>query len=128
MGLMDNLKKAVEVCRPNLRHYYRIVKKARIVNTYASNGKYYCDVQPLRNDENIDENEPVIPKVALPVFGAEITGESSVRRVLAFFATFPIMTATRTILLFPISAGTAKTPLRRLGLMNSLSSLKAAYR
>lgn len=68
MGLMDNLKKAIEICRPNLRHYYRMVKKARIVNSYASNGKYYCDVQPLRNDENIDVNEPVIPRVALPVF------------------------------------------------------------
>lgn len=68
MGLLNDIKKAIEVCRPDFRHYYRIVKKARIINTYASNGKYYCDVQPLRNDENIDTNEPVIPKVALPVF------------------------------------------------------------
>lgn len=68
MGLLNDIKKAIEVCRPDFRHYYRIVKKARIVNTYASNEKYYCDVQPLRNDENIDVNEPVIPKVALPVF------------------------------------------------------------
>ncbi|HBV41968.1 MAG TPA: baseplate assembly protein [Desulfovibrio sp.] len=68
MSLLEQIKKAVEVCRPDFRHYYRIVKKARIVNSYASNGKYYCDVQPLRNDENIDTNEPVIPRVALPVF------------------------------------------------------------
>lgn len=68
MGLLEQIKKAIELCRPDFRHYYRMVKKARIVNVYASSGKYYCDVQPLRNDENIDVNEPVIPKVALPVF------------------------------------------------------------
>lgn len=68
MGLLEQIKKAIEICRPDFRHYYRMVKKARVVNVYASNGKYYCDVQPLRNDENVDLNEPVIPKVALPVF------------------------------------------------------------
>lgn len=68
MSLLDNIKKAIEICRPDFRHYYRIVKKARVVNVYASNGQYYCDVQPLRNDENIDQKEPIIPKVSIPVF------------------------------------------------------------
>lgn len=68
MSFLEKIKKAVEICRPDLRHYYRMVKKARVVNVYASDGKYYCDVQPLRNDENNDENEPVIPKIAIPVF------------------------------------------------------------
>lgn len=68
MNILEKLKKAVEICRPDLRHYYKMVRKARVVNTYASSGKYYCDVQPLKNDESPDEKEPVIPRVALPVF------------------------------------------------------------
>ncbi|MFI3271946.1 MAG: phage baseplate assembly protein V [Pseudomonadota bacterium] len=61
------LKKAIELCMPNLRHYYRITKKAKVVATYASNGQYYVDVQPLRNNETEDTREPIVPKVAMPV-------------------------------------------------------------
>ena len=53
--------------QPNLRSYYRVVRKAKVVASYASDGQYYCDVQPLKNDETADENEPVIPAVAIPV-------------------------------------------------------------
>lgn len=67
MNILSNLKKAIEACMPNLRHYYRITKKARVVNTYASDGQYYCDVQPLRNDESVDAKEPIVPKVSIPV-------------------------------------------------------------
>ena len=55
---------------PNLRAYYRVVRKGRIIKTYASDGKYWADVQPLKNDESVDENEPVVPKVEIPVIWA----------------------------------------------------------
>jgi hypothetical protein len=64
------LKRAIELVRPDLRSYYRVVRKAKIVKTYASNGQYWADVQPLRNDESIDAAEPVIPKVEIPVIWA----------------------------------------------------------
>ena len=61
------IRKLVELAMPNLRHYYRITRKARIVAVYACNGEYFADVQPLRNDESPDPKEPVVPRVALPV-------------------------------------------------------------
>lgn len=61
------IRKIVELAMPNLRHYYRITRKARIVAVYACNGEYFADVQPLRNDESPDPKEPVVPRVALPV-------------------------------------------------------------
>lgn len=62
------LRQAIEICRPDLRQYYRITRKAKIVASYPANGVYYADVQPLRNDETPDPKEPVVPKVAVPVF------------------------------------------------------------
>jgi len=64
------LKRVVELVMPDLRSYYRVVRKARVVKTYASDGRYWADVQPLRNDENVDESEPVISKVEIPVVWA----------------------------------------------------------
>lgn len=61
------LKRGVELSKPDLRHYYRMPRKGRITATYASDGSYWADVQPLRNDESADPNEPVIPKVEIPV-------------------------------------------------------------
>lgn len=55
---------------PDLRSYYRMVRKARVVKTYASDGRYWVDVQPLQNDESVDDREPVIPRVELPVLWA----------------------------------------------------------
>ena len=52
---------------PDLRSYYRMVRKAKVVKTYASDGQYWADVQPLRNDESVDDSEPVIPRVEIPV-------------------------------------------------------------
>ena len=69
-GLLETIKRAVELCRPNLRHYYRMTRKARVVASYASDGRYYADVRPLRNDESVDEAEPVVPKVEIPVIWA----------------------------------------------------------
>jgi phage baseplate assembly protein gpV len=69
-SLLDMIRKAVEICMPDLRHYYRMTKKAKVVASYASNGKYYCDVQPLRNDESVDSKEPVVPKVEIPIMWA----------------------------------------------------------
>lgn len=65
--LKSLLKRVVELVMPNLRQYYRVVRKAKVVKTYASDGKYWADVQPLRNDESVDESEPVIPRVEIPV-------------------------------------------------------------
>lgn len=61
------IRKLVELAMPDLRHYYRMTKKARVVAVYESSGEYFCDVQPLRNDESADPKEPVVPRVALPV-------------------------------------------------------------
>ena len=67
-SILSTLKRAIELCMPDLRHYYRMTRKAKIVAAYASDGKYYADVQPLRNDETPDEKEPVIPQVEIPVY------------------------------------------------------------
>lgn len=64
------LKRIVELVMPDLRAYYRVVRKAKVVKTYASDGRYWADVQPLRNDDSVDPNEPVIPKVEIPVIWA----------------------------------------------------------
>lgn len=61
------LKRAVELCMPDLRHYYRMTRRAKVVASYASDGNYYVDVQPLRNDCVEDSKEPVVPRVELPV-------------------------------------------------------------
>lgn len=61
------LKRVVELVMPNLRAYYRVPRKGLIVKSYASAGAYYADVQPLRNDDSVDEREPVIPKVEIPI-------------------------------------------------------------
>lgn len=65
--LLALLKRATELSMPDLRSYYRVTRKAKIVATYASDGRYYADVQPLRNDESPDESEPVIPQVEIPI-------------------------------------------------------------
>ncbi len=64
------LKRVVELAMPNLRRYYRVVRKARIVASYDSDGKYWADVQPLRNDETADPDEPVVSKVEIPIMWA----------------------------------------------------------
>lgn len=75
VNLAALIRRVIEICMPNLRHYYRVTRKARIVAAYASDGKYYADVQPLRNDDTVDPGEPVIPKVELPViWGGEKRG------------------------------------------------------
>lgn len=67
-GLLDLIRQAVEFCMPDLRHYYRMTRKAKVVAVYPSaGGKYYADVQPLRNDESEDPKEPIVPKVEIPV-------------------------------------------------------------
>lgn len=66
-NILESMKKIIELAMPDLRHYYRMTKKARVVGVYASDGQYFADVQPLRNDEQVDSKEPIVPKVALPV-------------------------------------------------------------
>lgn len=61
------LKRVIELCMPDFRHYYRTTRKARVTASYASDGKYYADVQPLRNDDTPDPKEPVVPKVEIPI-------------------------------------------------------------
>lgn len=67
-NFLDVIRQAVEICRPNLRGYYRMTRKAKVVAAYPADGSYYADVQPLRNDETPDPKEPVIPRVEIPVF------------------------------------------------------------
>ena len=64
---LDILRKAIELAMPDFRHYYRMTRKARVVNAYASDGKYFADVRPLRNDETDDPKEPLIPRVEIPI-------------------------------------------------------------
>lgn len=64
---VDLIRRIVELAQPDLRSFYRMTRKAKIVGVYASDGQYYADVQPLRNDESVDDSEPVVPRVALPV-------------------------------------------------------------
>lgn len=66
-SILKTLKRAIELAMPDFRHYYRMTKKAKIVASYASDGQYFADVQPLRNDESEDANEPVIPHVEIPI-------------------------------------------------------------
>lgn len=67
VDLKELLKRVVELVMPNLRHYYRLLRKGRVVKAYASDGQYWADVQLLRNDESDDVNEPVITKVEIPI-------------------------------------------------------------
>lgn len=61
------MKRFFELCQPDLRKYYRVPRKGRVVAAYASDGAWYADVQPLRNDESVDSAEPVLPRLELPV-------------------------------------------------------------
>lgn len=62
------LKRVMELVQPDLRKYYRVPRKGRIVAAYAaSGGQWFADVQPLRNDESPDPDEPVLPRLELPV-------------------------------------------------------------
>lgn len=71
VNLLNLIQRAVEIAMPNLRTYYRVMRKARVVATYpAEEGRYWADVQPLKNDESVDENEPVIPRVEIPILWA----------------------------------------------------------
>lgn len=65
--LLRLLKRVVEMAMPNLRSYYRVTRKAKVVQSYASDGRYWADVQPLRNDDTPDPKEPVVPKVEIPI-------------------------------------------------------------
>ncbi len=67
VNLLELFKEVIQLAMPDLRHYYRTTKKAKIVNSYASDGKYYADVQPLRNDETEDPKEPLIAQIEIPV-------------------------------------------------------------
>lgn len=61
------LRRVVELVMPNLRHYYRVPRKGRVVKSYAADGRYYADVQPLRNDESDDPREPLLPQIEIPI-------------------------------------------------------------
>lgn len=66
--LKSLLKRVIEIIMPDLRAYYRVLRKARVIATYPSeSGKYWADVQLLKNDESVDEAEPMIPRVEIPV-------------------------------------------------------------
>lgn len=67
VNLLALLRRVIELCMPDLRHCYRITRKAKVVASYPSDGKYYADVQPLRNDDTPDPKEPVVPKVEIPI-------------------------------------------------------------
>ena len=61
------LKRVMELVQPDLRKYYRVPRKGQVVASYPSDGAWYADVQPLRNDESPDMAEPVLPRLELPV-------------------------------------------------------------
>lgn len=65
--LREVLRRAIELAQPNLRKYVRMPRKGRIVKAYKVEGTYYADVQPLTNDGSPDPDEPMYPKLDLPV-------------------------------------------------------------
>ncbi|MDD5106037.1 MAG: baseplate assembly protein [Desulfuromonadaceae bacterium] len=67
VDLKSLLKRVVELVMPNLRHYYRPPRKGKVVKSYASDGSYWADVQPLRNDDSVDDNEPIVPRIEIPI-------------------------------------------------------------
>lgn len=67
VDLKKLLQRAIELVRPDLRHYYRLPRKGRVMKSYASDGSYWADVQPLRNDDSDDPNEPLISRVEIPI-------------------------------------------------------------
>ncbi len=74
-NILNLLRRAIEMARPNLRDQYRIVRKAKVVKTYDSDGQYWCDVQPLLNDDSVDAAEPVVTQVEIPIlWGGEKRG------------------------------------------------------
>lgn len=67
VDLKKLLQRAIELVMPDLRHYYRLPRKGRVVKAYASDGQYWADVQPLRNDDSDDVNEPVVTRIEIPI-------------------------------------------------------------
>lgn len=67
IDLKTLLKRVMELAMPDLRHYYRVPRKGRVVKSYASDGSYWADVQPLKNDESDDPREPLLPRVEIPI-------------------------------------------------------------
>jgi len=65
--LRELLRRVIELAQPNLRKYFRLPRKGQIVTAYKSDGTYYADVQPLTNDGSPDPDEPMYPKLDLPV-------------------------------------------------------------
>jgi hypothetical protein len=65
--LRELLRRAIELAQPNLRKYFRMPRKGKIVTAYRSDGTYYADVQVLTNDGSPDPDEPMYPKLDLPV-------------------------------------------------------------
>jgi hypothetical protein len=97
VDLKGLLKRVVELVMPNLRHYYRLPRKGVVVKSYASDGSYWADVQPLRNDDSVDEGEPVISRVEIPIlWGGPDRGLVCPRR-RGPSATSPTMTGIRII-------------------------------
>jgi len=67
VDLKKLMQRVVELVMPNLRGYYRVPRKGRVVKAYASGGDYWADVQPLRNDDSDDDKEPVITRIEIPI-------------------------------------------------------------
>lgn len=67
VDLKKLLQRVVELVMPNLRHYYRVPRKGRVVKSYAADGSYWADVQPLRNDDSDGADEPMLSHVEIPI-------------------------------------------------------------
>lgn len=65
--LRELLRRAIELAQPNLRKYVRMPRKGVIVTAYKADGTYTADVQPLTNDGSPDPDEPMYPKLDIPV-------------------------------------------------------------
>jgi hypothetical protein len=65
--LKELLKRVFELVMPNLRAYYRMPHKAKVIKSYAADGKFYADVQPLHNNEEVNEKRSIQTKLEIPV-------------------------------------------------------------
>lgn len=64
-------KNLIELIMPDLRKNYRVKRRARVIQSYMTDGyNYYCDVRLLKNSGLVDESEPELTALEIPIIWA----------------------------------------------------------
>ena len=89
---LANLKALIEKLMPDLDHYRKTPRKARVTAVRQDHGRYLVDLKILKNDDVPDEDEPAYRKVELAT-GGFVPKKGS--RVMVVFAkgNHPVVTA-----------------------------------